>query len=131
MHPPMSWIANLGGVCLGASIGASMRWGLSYWLNAKFPDFPLGTLLCNLIGGLAVGIALAVFLAQEWPEHMRLFVVTGLLGGLTTFSTFSSEVSLLLLRQEYMLGAALSAAHLLGSLLLTVVGFIGVRWFLQ
>jgi Integral membrane protein possibly involved in chromosome condensation len=126
-----TWLGNLISVCVGASIGASMRWGLSYWLNERLPDFPLGTLLCNLIGGLAVGVALAVFLAQEWPEHVRLFVITGLLGGLTTFSTFSSEVSMLLLRQEYALGFVLAATHLFGSLVLTIIGFMGVRWLMQ
>jgi CrcB protein len=96
----------------GAAIGAWTRWGLTWWLNDHYPKFPLGTLACNLIGGLGVGIALAYFLAHhDLPPHYRLFVITGLLGGLTTVSTFSSEVSMLLLRGDYLTGLALSASR--------------------
>jgi CrcB protein len=112
----------------GAAIGAWMRWGLSSWLNDVFPKFPLGTLASNLVGGFAVGVALAYFVARSnFPPHCQLFIITGLLGGLTTFSTFSSEVSLLLLRGEYLTGMALATAHLLGSLALTLAGFAAYR----
>jgi len=114
----------------GAAIGAWMRWGLSCWLNGFFPKFPLGTLASNLVGGFAVGVALAYFIGRsDLQPHYQLFVITGLLGGLTTFSTFSSEVSVLLLRGEYITGIALAAAHLLGSLALTLAGFAAYRSF--
>lgn len=107
----------------GAAIGAWLRWGLSVWLNPARSPVPLGTLAANLIGGYAIGLAMGWIttrpgLAPEW----RLFLVTGLLGGLTTFSTFSAEIVQQLVRQQYgsaMLGVAL---HLGGSLLLTVLG---------
>ncbi|MDR2244134.1 MAG: fluoride efflux transporter CrcB [Burkholderiales bacterium] len=112
----------------GGAVGAWLRWGLSCWLNEYYPNFPLGTLASNLIGGFAVGLALAYFIARsDLPPYYQLFVITGLLGGLTTFSTFSSEVSMLLLRGDYMIGLALAAAHLLGSLVLTLIGFATYR----
>jgi CrcB protein len=94
----------------------------------RLPTFPLGTLASNLIGGYLVGLAVAYFLfrhdlAPEW----RLFFVTGFLGGLTTFSTFSAEVTELLARGDYAAGITLSAAHLFGSLLLTAAGFATFR----
>lgn len=126
----MFW-CHLLGVSCGAAIGATLRWGIASALNGIAPDFPLGTLLCNLIGGLAVGIALAVFLAYDWSDGLRLFVMTGLLGGLTTFSAFSGEVSMLLIRGDYLLGTLLAGSHLVGSLLLTIVGFMLTRWAIQ
>lgn len=115
-------------VGVGAAFGAWLRWGLSAWLNPRAPKFPLGTLAANLIGGYVVGFAVAYFaartdLAPEW----RLFVITGFLGGLTTFSTFSSEVTQLLLRGDYWTGAGLGVAHLAGSLMLTVAGITTYR----
>ncbi len=106
----------------GAGFGALLRWALALWLNPLWSTIPLGTVAANLGGGLLVGIAMATFedtaLAPEW----RLLVITGFLGGLTTFSTFSGEVVTLLMRQQY--GWAVSAAglHLLGSIALTAVG---------
>ena len=112
----------------GAAIGAWMRWGLSVWLNPSRSPIPLGTLTANLVGGYIVGIALGWILHRPGvaPE-LRLFLVTGLLGGLTTFSTFSAEIVLHLTRQQY--GAALLGvtAHLFGSLLLTALGLYTYR----
>ena len=84
---------------LGAAFGAWLRWGLGLWLNPLFSELPLGTLSANLIGGYLVGLAVAFFMQQPGlsPEW-RLFVITGFLGGLTTFSTFSAETVALLLR---------------------------------
>jgi CrcB protein len=112
----------------GAAIGAWLRWALSAWLNPRLPEFPLGTLAANLIGGYFVGFAVAYFAANEGlaPE-LRLFAVTGLLGGLTTFSTFSSEVTQLLLRGDYLAAGGLAFTHLAGSLLLTVAGLATFR----
>ncbi len=115
--------AGFAAVGLGAACGAWLRWALSTWLNPRYPHFPLGTLAANLIGGYVVGVAVAYFAARhDLSPEWRLFIVTGFLGGLTTFSTFSSEVTQLLLRGEYWTGASLGFVHLAGSLLLTIAG---------
>lgn len=116
-------------VGLGAAIGAWLRWGLGLWLNPVFPDLPLGTLAANLIGGYLIGLAVAFFmqypgLSPEW----RLLIITGFLGGLTTFSTFSAETVTLLARGQYALGMGIIAAHLGGSLLMTVLGMQSFKW---
>jgi fluoride exporter len=121
-------IGQFAAVGCGAAFGAWLRWGLSAWLNARLPKFPLGTLASNLIGGYLVGFAVAYFLVRhDLPPEWRLFVVTGFLGGLTTFSTFSAEVTELLARGDYAAGIALAAVHLFGSLLLTAAGFATYR----
>ncbi len=113
---------------LGAACGAWLRWGLGLWLNPLFPTIPMGTLAANLGGGYLMGIALALF--GHWsgisPE-VRLAVTTGFLGGLTTFSTFSGEVTTLFLRQQ--VGAAVGAMllHVGGSLLMTWLGLLSVK----
>ena len=112
----------------GAGIGACLRLVLSLWLNPLLPGMPLGTLAANLIGGLLVGVATAGFaqtphLAPEW----RLLLVTGFLGGLTTFSTFSAEVVTMLIRQQWGWALATAGTHLVGSLLLTGAGVALVR----
>lgn len=109
----------------GAGLGALLRWWLASWLNPVFPTIPLGTVAANLVGGLLVGAAGAFFthhggIAPEW----RLLVITGFLGGLTTFSTFSLEVVTLLARQEYGWALGAAGAHLLGSLALTALGIL-------
>ncbi len=124
----MDMVRSFIAVGSGAAIGAWLRWGLSVWLNSSRSVVPLGTLAANLAGGYLVGIALGWIMfrpgvAPEW----RLFLVTGLLGGLTTFSTFSAEIVQQLTRQQY--GAALLgvALHLFGSLLLTALGLYTYR----
>ena len=115
-------------VGFGAALGAWLRWGLSAWLNPRVPQFPLGTLAANLIGGYLVGFAVAFFAArQDLSPEVRLFAITGFLGGLTTFSTFSAEVTQLLLNGEYWAGSGLALAHLGGSLALTVAGIATFR----
>ncbi|MCC6193173.1 MAG: fluoride efflux transporter CrcB [Burkholderiales bacterium] len=115
-------------VGIGAALGAWLRWGFSTWLNPRVPEFPLGTLASNLIGGYLVGLAVAYFVARhDLPPAWRLFVITGFLGGLTTFSTYSAEVTELLARGAYTHGIALAATHLVGSLLLTAAGFATFR----
>jgi CrcB protein len=115
-------------VGVGATFGAWLRWALSTELNPVFPALPLGTLVANLFGGYLVGVAVAFFaanahIAPEW----RLLCITGFLGALTTFSTFSAESVQLMLGAQY--GAAFlhSAAHLLGSLAATFAGFMTYR----
>lgn len=114
---------------IGAALGAWLRWGLGLWLNPSLPELPLGTLSANLVGGYLIGLAIAFFLQHPGitPEW-RLFIITGFLGGLTTFSTFSAETVTLLLRGQYMWGAGIIAAHLGGSLLMTVMGIQTVKW---
>ena len=110
-------------VGFGAALGAWLRWGLSVWLNPRLPQFPLGTIASNLIGGYLVGFAVAFFAArQDLSPDVRLFAITGFLGGLTTFSTFSAEVTQLLLNGEYSAGGSLAIVHLGGSLARTVAG---------
>jgi len=108
---------------LGAALGAWMRWGLGLWLNPLFPTMPLGTLAANLIGGYLVGVAVTVFhIHVDLSSEVRLFLITGFLGGLTTFSTFSAEVVALIQRSEYAWAAGAASLHLFGSLLMTGLG---------
>ncbi len=110
-------------VGLGAAIGAWARWGLSSWLNSRLVFFPLGTFVANAIGGFLVGIAVAYFSKHpELSPAWRSFAVTGFLGGLTTFSTYSAEVIELIERGEVMWALGVAASHLLVSLLLTAAG---------
>ncbi|MCB1050719.1 MAG: fluoride efflux transporter CrcB [Acidobacteria bacterium] len=110
-------------VFLGAGLGACFRWLLGAWLNPIWPNLPLGTLFANLLGGLLIGFALGFFQLRPGIDVMwRLFLITGFLGGLTTFSTFSAEVVDHLLHGRWLWGLALAAAHLAGSLLLTASG---------
>lgn len=120
MNIPLAALA----VAAGAGFGALGRWWLTLQYNASLAMFPLGTLLANLIGGYFIGLALAFFaehpsLSPEW----RLFLVTGLLGGLTTFSTFSAEMFNLLQQGRYAWAFMGVAGHLLGSLFMTALGF--------
>jgi fluoride exporter len=112
-------------VGIGAFFGAVTRWLLSLALNPILPVLPLGTLAANLIGGLIMGLAIGVFAHYDVPIAWRLAVTTGFLGGLTTFSAFSGETAMLVLRQQYGWTAAIVAAHLVGSVLLTLAG-IGI-----
>lgn len=120
--------AHLAMIAIGATLGAWLRWGFSLWLNPRVAQFPLGTLASNLIGGYLIGIAVAYFsahpaLTPEW----RLFVITGFLGGLTTFSTYSAEVVQLLQSGRLAMAGVLALVHLTGSLLLTILGFATYR----
>jgi CrcB protein len=119
-------------VFLGAGLGACLRWGLGLALNPILPPFPLGTLAANLLGGYLVGVALAYF---SWnsglPPEVRLFLITGFLGGLTTFSTFSAEVVTLLERGQFIWALAVAGGHLLGSLALTALGIGTVKWLMR
>lgn len=102
-----------------------LRWGLGMALNPLFPTLPLGTLAANLIGGYLVGVAVAFFSEHAGlPAEMRLFIITGFMGGLTTFSTFSAEVVTLLARAEYLWGIVAAATHLGGSLAMTALGML-------
>jgi fluoride exporter len=118
----MTWTASIA-IAIGAVLGAWARWGLGLWLNPLLPTMPLGTLAANLIGGYLVGAAVAVFhINVELPPELRLFFVTGFLGALTTFSTFSAEVVALVRTAQYGWALAAASAHLFGSLLMTGLG---------
>lgn len=110
-------------VGLGAALGAWLRWGLGAMLNPVLPAIPLGTLAANLAGGYLVGIGVAYFgdHASVAPEA-RLFIITGFLGALTTFSTFSAEAVTLLARSQYGWWVVHSASHLAGSMAMTLLG---------
>ncbi len=116
----------------GAAIGAWLRWVLSLGLNALLPNLPLGTLTANLVGGFLIGVAVELFtLHPVLAPEIRLFVITGFLGGLTTFSTFSAEAVSLIQRDQYGWAFALIGTHLLGSLLMTLLGIAVVRAFIN
>jgi fluoride exporter len=122
---PWSGLIAVGG---GAAAGAWLRWGLGALLNPVFPTLPLGTLAANLSGGLLMGLAMELLSRHAvLAAEVRLLVTTGFLGGLTTFSTFSGEVVTLLLRREYLWGSIAVAAHLLGSIALTIAGVLIIR----
>ena len=110
----------------GAAVGAWLRWWLGIVFNPVFPTLPLGTLAANLIGGVLMGMALAVLTHFEsLSPDLRLLLTTGFLGGLTTFSTFSGEVATLFVRQQHGWAAVLIGAHVVGSIAMTFAG-IGV-----
>lgn len=123
----MNWISLLA-VGGGAMLGAWLRWGLGIMLNPLFPTLPLGTLAANLLGGYLVGAAVTVFhLNADLPPEFRLFFITGVLGGLTTFSTFSAEVVALLQRAEYAWALGSASLHLFGSLAMTGLGILTIH----
>ena len=121
---PLSLLA----IGFGAALGAWLRWGLGIILNPLFPTVPLGTLAANLLGGYLVGAAITVFhIHVDLPVEVKLFVITGFLGGLTTFSTFSAEVVNMIQRNEYGWALSTAALHLGGSLLLTGLGILTIQ----
>jgi CrcB protein len=121
--------SGLAAVGVGAVLGAWLRWGLGAWLNPVLPDLPLGTLAANAVGGLLIGVAIQLFADHPGiPPEMRLFVITGFLGALTTFSTFSAEAVALLARAQWTWAAAHIGSHLFASIALTIAGMYAVRW---
>ncbi len=121
-------MASIASICAGASLGALLRWLLAGRYNHLFPALPLGTLAANLIGGYLVGVAIGFF---AWRADLsllwRLALITGFLGGLTTFSTYSAEVVNAFARGEAGWALAIAVSHLAGSLLLTLLGLATVR----
>ena len=116
----------------GAAAGAWLRWWLGVLLNSIVPTLPFGTLAANLIGGYLIGLALGVFDNFEaLPPELRLLTVTGFLGGLTTFSTFSAEAATLLSRQQFGWAALHLGAHVVGSIALTFAGIATMRLLLR
>lgn len=123
-------IRSLMAISLGASLGAILRWLLGTAFNALFPTIPPGTWLANMVGGYLIGLATAYFgqhagLAPEW----RLLVITGFLGGLTTFSTFSAEVTSLIQQDRMGWAAVAVSVHVGGSLTMTLLGLATLSLF--
>lgn len=119
------WLA----VGAGAALGAWIRWGLGLALNSSI--LPMGTLIANLGGGLLMGIAMAYFLTAPYDYTLRLFVMTGFLGGLTTFSAFSAEAFNFLYKHQYAWAALHIGGHVIGSLLMTAIGFMLMNYLRQ
>ena len=118
------------GISIGAALGALLRWHLGIWLNPVFPTVPLGTLAANLIGGLLIGMVMEyTAINASVSPALRLAAVTGFLGGLTTFSTFSAETVTLLMRKEIGWSLAAIGAHVVGSLAMTTLGILIIRFF--
>ena len=118
-------------ISIGASLGALLRWQLGLWLSTGSSLIPWGTLAANLIGGYLIGVCVGVF--QQLPQldpAWRLALVTGFLGGLTTFSSFSAEVVGMLMQERWALAGGTALVHVCGSLLMTWVGLqtVALLW---
>jgi CrcB protein len=122
--------AHAAAVAVGAVAGAWLRWGAGLWLNSRWSGFPLGTLLVNCVGGLVIG-ALLLWFERTPNEVLRLLLITGLLGGLTTFSSYSVESLILLQRGHWTLAAGHTLAHVAGSLVCAALGFQIARYLLH
>ena len=121
-------LISIGVISLGAALGALLRWYLATRLNATFPQLPPGTLAANILGAYLIGIAMAVFLTfPALSPFWRLLIVTGFLGGLTTFSTFSAEVVTALLDGRGVWALSTVATHVVGSIVMTLLGVGTVR----
>ncbi len=115
-------------ISIGAALGALLRWYFAARFNQMFPQLPPGTLAANLLGGYLIGIAMAVFLAfPSLSPQWRLLTVTGFLGGLTTFSTFSAEVVTALLEGQGLWALWTVASHVIGSVVMTLLGVFTIR----
>ena len=122
------WLTGFAAVGIGAAIGAWLRWGLAIMLNNFLPALPLGTLLANLVGGYLMGLALGIFATgNALSPELRLLITTGFLGGLTTFSTFSAEAVTLFSRGDYGWASLHVISHVVGSLIMTVLGLLTVQ----
>jgi len=125
-------VYNILAIAVGASIGAVVRWFLGLAFNGLVPLLPMGTLIANLAGGYLIGVMLGVVaLFPQFPDVARLCIITGFLGALTTFSTFSGEVVLLIQERHILAATTLAGMHLLGSLALTALGIATVLFFVK
>lgn len=115
---------------IGAALGAVFRWYLSLSLNSIFPTIPMGTLFSNILGGFLIGMFMGITKGNVYiSETMRLMIVTGFLGGLTTFSTFSAETVNLITNQQYLWSVIMITGHVLGSIFATVLGIYFIKFF--
>jgi len=116
-------------ICVGGSLGSLLRWWLAILLNAHFPTIPPGTVTANLAGGYIIGLAIAFFATYSTlPPEWRLLVITGFCGGLTTFSTFSAEITALMQQGRVLWALGAVAIHLGGSILMTFAGIGTFVW---
>ncbi|HEY0419204.1 MAG TPA: fluoride efflux transporter CrcB [Acetobacteraceae bacterium] len=116
-------LLSIAAIGIGAALGALLRWALALQFNAVLSSVPLGTLAANLVGGFLIGVAVAFFAGRpDLPPQWRLLIITGFLGGLTTFSTFSAEVVAHLTAGRMGWAAGLIALHVSGSLVMTLLG---------
>ena len=110
-------------ITIGAALGALLRWQLGIRLNSSFPALPPGTLVANLVGAYVVGLSIAFFAySPSIPAEWRLLIITGFCGGLTTFSTFSAEITVLLQQGRLVMALGAVGAHVAGSVLMTFAG---------
>jgi CrcB protein len=115
-------------VGIGATFGAWLRWLFGLWLNRHADAMPWGTISANLLGGYLVGLVIGVLSAHpEWPPFWRLLLITGFMGGLTTFSTFSAETISFLEKGAYGMALGYAGLSLLGSLVLTALGLLSAQ----
>ncbi len=127
-----SVLTSIAVISIGAALGALLRWYFAARFNQMFPQLPPGTLAANLLGGYLIGVAMAVFLAfPALSPQWRMLTVTGFLGGLTTFSTFSAEVTTALLEGQALWAVSTIAAHVIGSVVMTLLGVGTVRGLRQ
>ncbi len=116
-------------ISAGASLGAVLRWLISTGLNSLFPDIPPGTLIVNMLGGYLIGMAIILLGKYSLASTAwSLFVITGFLGSLTTFSAFSAEVAALIQHGRWIMAAVAISAHVVGSLLMTFLGMASAVW---
>jgi fluoride exporter len=119
---------SVAAIATGAAFGALLRWIFGMQWNAVFPFLPMGTLAANLVGGYLIGVAVVFFGSNpQLPPEWRLLVITGFLGGLTTFSTFSAEVAALIQEDRLIWAFGAISAHVLGSLFMTMLGMVSMR----
>lgn len=124
-QPILSFIS----VGIGAMVGAWLRWTLGLLMNAILPHLPLGTLVVNLTGGLLIGLALGLMdIGTFEHHHLKLLLVTGFLGGLTTFSTFSGESLILVQKHAYLWALGHALSHVLGALLMAALGYAIIQY---
>ena len=117
-------MSQLAAIMIGGAVGCIIRWFFGMKFNSFFPSLPPGTLVVNLLGAFIIGGAMAYFIRHPHVDPAwKLLIVTGLCGGLTTFSTFSVEVFTLLQAGNYTWAFTSVLVHVLGSLLMTAAGF--------
>lgn len=115
-------------IALGAVFGAWLRWWVGLKLNPLFMNIPLGTVLVNLLGGFIIGFAVAYFSSSQLNPNVKLLVITGFCGALTTFSTFSIEMVELIQHGKWGYAFLLMSIHVIGSVLCTILGLLCYQW---
>lgn len=114
----------------GAALGACTRWGLSELLNPLFSFLAFGTLIANYLGCFLIGLLLAIcWQFPQFSSEWRLFLITGFLGSLTTFSSFSAEVISNLFNEKWYSALSIITLHLTGSLIFTLLGVLLYRYW--